>query len=147
MEDISGHSLRPGSEERVDSLRQRFAALGAQYDWRFDSWRAPWRRRQLIAFYLVPAALGVAIAFGGLALYDTVRRSEAAPLLSSTIISGAEPSSYSVSLEQRHLYAARGCKEAEEVGLAPARRGEPGYWPQWDGDHDGVSCELWGSAR
>ncbi|MFZ2030116.1 MAG: excalibur calcium-binding domain-containing protein [Vitreimonas sp.] len=139
MDDISDHSLRPGSEKRLRGLRQRFAGLGGHYDWRFDSWRAPWRRKQVIAFYAVPAALGVAIAFGGLALYDAAGHREAA--------SPSKLKSPSLSLEQRHLYAARGCAEAAEVGLAPARRGEPGYWPRWDGDHDGVSCELWRSAR
>lgn len=51
-----------------------------------------------------------------------------------------------MSMEERHQYAARGCREAAEVGLAPAYRGQPGYWPQWDGDHDGISCERWTSA-
>jgi hypothetical protein len=143
MEDISGHGLRPESEARADGLRQRFAALSGRYDWRFDSWSAPWRRGQVIAFYLVPAVLGVAIAFGGLALYDAAgRRDAAAPSFNTDGDMKAK-----LSLEQRHLYAARGCAEAAEVGLAPARRGEPGYWPQWDGDNDGVSCERWRSAR
>ena len=41
----------------------------------------------------------------------------------------------------RHLVAATGCGAAREVGLAPAHRGDPGYWARLDADHDGVSCE------
>jgi hypothetical protein len=143
MDDISGHGLQPESEARADGLRQRFAAFGGRYDWRFDSWSAPWRRGQVIAFYAVPAVLGVVLAFGGLALYDYLQRHE----VSAASFSKGDLKPSSLSLEQRHLYAARGCAEAAEVGLVPARRGEPGYRPQWDGDGDGVSCELWRSAR
>jgi hypothetical protein len=81
-----------------------------------------------------------------LALYNAAgrRNAEAPP---AVINADKEANSSSLSLERRHQYAERGCAEAAEVGLAPARRGEPGYWPQWDGDNDGVSCELWRSAR
>jgi hypothetical protein len=137
MGDISDQPQRPGPQTRLEGLWRR---EGEHYDWRFDSWGAPWRRKQVIAFYLVPAVLGVAIAFGGLALYDAAgRRDAATPTV--TINADKETNSPSLSLEQRHQYAARGCAEAAEVGLAPARRGEPGYWPEWDGDNDGVSCE------
>jgi hypothetical protein len=27
--------------------------------------------------------------------------------------------------------------------LAPARRGQPDYWPQHDADRDGIACETW----
>ncbi|MER8410500.1 excalibur calcium-binding domain-containing protein [Mesorhizobium sp. M1342] len=27
-----------------------------------------------------------------------------------------------------------------------ARRGEPGYWPTHDADHDGIACEPWHGA-
>jgi hypothetical protein len=29
------------------------------------------------------------------------------------------------------------------VGLTPARRGQPGYWPKHDRDQDGWACEPW----
>jgi hypothetical protein len=32
---------------------------------------------------------------------------------------------------------------ARMVGLAPARRGQPGYYPQHDRDKDGIACEPW----
>ena len=43
----------------------------------------------------------------------------------------------------RHRAAARNCNAARAVGLAPARRGEPGYYPQHDRDNDGIACEPW----
>ncbi|TCO64446.1 excalibur calcium-binding domain-containing protein [Actinocrispum wychmicini] len=33
------------------------------------------------------------------------------------------------------------CAIAREFGLAPIRKGEPGYRPELDGDHDGLACE------
>ncbi|WP_353646322.1 excalibur calcium-binding domain-containing protein [Mesorhizobium sp. WSM2239] len=32
---------------------------------------------------------------------------------------------------------------ARAVGVAPARRGQPSYWPSHDADWDGVTCEPW----
>lgn len=42
----------------------------------------------------------------------------------------------------RDVAAAINCDTAHAVGLAPARRGEPGYWPWLDHDKDGVACEA-----
>ncbi|MGO4722439.1 MULTISPECIES: excalibur calcium-binding domain-containing protein [unclassified Inquilinus] len=33
------------------------------------------------------------------------------------------------------------CASARLVGLAPASRGEPGYYSRHDRDDDGVACE------
>src|SRR5262245_28569086 len=33
------------------------------------------------------------------------------------------------------------CDTARSMGLAPARRGEPGYRPHLDADNDGIACE------
>ena len=43
----------------------------------------------------------------------------------------------------RHFAAAFGCDAARAVGLAPSRRGQPGYWPWLDLDGDGMACERW----
>jgi hypothetical protein len=43
----------------------------------------------------------------------------------------------------RHAAAAPNCAAARMVGLAPARRGQPGYYPQHDRDRDGIACEPW----
>src|SRR6266403_3948094 len=41
----------------------------------------------------------------------------------------------------KHIAAFPNCSAARAVGLAPARRGEPGYWSKHDADNDGVACE------
>ena len=41
----------------------------------------------------------------------------------------------------RHIAAAPNCTAARLVGLAPAARGQPGYWPGHDADRDGLACE------
>ncbi len=43
----------------------------------------------------------------------------------------------------RHVAALPGCDAARIVGLAPARRGEPGYWRRLDADRDGIACESY----
>lgn len=43
----------------------------------------------------------------------------------------------------RHIGASPNCNAARAVGLATARRGEPGYWPSHDADKDGIACEPW----
>jgi hypothetical protein len=48
-----------------------------------------------------------------------------------------------LSVALRHATAARNCTAARAVGLAPAQRGQPGYYPQHDRDRDGVACEPW----
>lgn len=152
MEDHDQHALKPGSAERADNLRQRFTKARLQYDWRFDSWSAPWRQTQLLGLrireYGVPAALGVAIVFGGLALFNALDAPN--PWIGSTAPAGVRTHAspfHSADMQRRHLYASHGCREAESVGLAPAYRGEPGYWPQNDGDDDGIACEWYGPRR
>ncbi len=43
----------------------------------------------------------------------------------------------------RHWLAAPNCFAARLVGLAPSRRGEPGYYVSHDADNDGIACEPW----
>jgi hypothetical protein len=52
-----------------------------------------------------------------------------------------------LSVTLRHLAAARNCDTARSVGLAPAQRGEPGYWARNDADNDGIACEPWPRRR
>ena len=42
-----------------------------------------------------------------------------------------------------HWLAAPNCAAARAVGLAPAYRGEPGYYIRHDRDLDGIACEPW----
>jgi hypothetical protein len=53
------------------------------------------------------------------------------------------PTKWTAEMQAKHLAARAGCREAQAQGLTPAHRGQPGYWPEWDGDGDGVSCENW----
>jgi hypothetical protein len=43
--------------------------------------------------------------------------------------------------QAKHYAAYPNCAAARAVGLAPAYRGQPGYWPQHDRDNDGIACE------
>ena len=52
-------------------------------------------------------------------------------------------SQWSPGMALRHAAAAPNCAAARAVGLAPAFRGQPGYYPQHDRDHDGIACEPW----
>ena len=45
--------------------------------------------------------------------------------------------------EAAHMIASANCAMARVVGLAAAYRGQPGYWPHLDADHDGIACEPW----
>lgn len=42
----------------------------------------------------------------------------------------------------KHLAAFPSCEAARAVGVAPASKGEPGYWQRHDADGDGTACEL-----
>ena len=43
----------------------------------------------------------------------------------------------------RHLTSVLNCDAVRAYGLAPARKGQPGYWPMHDADNDGIACEPW----
>ncbi|MFH1157632.1 MAG: excalibur calcium-binding domain-containing protein [Pseudomonadota bacterium] len=43
----------------------------------------------------------------------------------------------------RHIASFLNCDAARSLGLAPAHRGEPGYYPWHDRDNDNISCEQW----
>jgi hypothetical protein len=53
-------------------------------------------------------------------------------------------SPWSFVLTLKHFAAFPSCRVAEAVGLAPAHRGQPGYWPNHDVDNNGVACEAAG---
>jgi hypothetical protein len=45
-----------------------------------------------------------------------------------------------LSVALKHVTAAS-CATAHYVGLAPASRGQPGYWTHNDADDNGMSCD------
>jgi hypothetical protein len=60
----------------------------------------------------------------------------------------ARPWDYPPRAEQQRQLTAReasksysGCREIRRLGIAPLRRGQPGYRPWMDGDNDGLACE------
>jgi hypothetical protein len=59
------------------------------------------------------------------------------------LVNPPAPSPWSQDMTRRHHEARRNCNAARAVGLAPARRDEPGYWNHLDADNDGISCEPW----
>lgn len=98
---------------------------GGTHRWRRSGsapWRARLRREAPIASLICLPIILVAI---GVALYP--RRF---PDRSWTI-------------EIAHAIAATNCASARMMGLAPAGRGKPGYWPHLDRDNDGIACEPW----
>jgi hypothetical protein len=86
------------------------------------------RRRSL--FRKVPAALVIAIAVvavvAGVFIYDGSRYAKQFG---------------SWELAFKHMAAGPNCDSARRVGLADARKGQPGYYPKHDADKDGIACE------
>lgn len=50
-------------------------------------------------------------------------------------------SPWPVGVTVRHYFARINCDTARRMDLAPARRGQPGYWDHLDYDRDGIACE------
>jgi hypothetical protein len=113
---LKQHALNEAAERRLRRLQERFRAA---HRWRPDLC-AIWRR---LRYWMLPALLGICAGWGALGFYD-LSRSFGSPVLAF-----------------RHLAAAPDCKAARAADLAPAQRGEPGYWPMHDRDNDGIACE------
>lgn len=106
-------------EARIRRVNARFRAVTPR------RYRRRWRPS-------VPAVLiGVIIVgLGGTVL-----------MLPQTHLADPAMRAMSVKDKARHLLASPNCSAARLVGVAPAYRGEPGYWRNHDADHDGVACE------
>jgi hypothetical protein len=103
-------------EKELRSLRSRFAAIRNRAD----------RRARLLRFGRgMKAQLWIGGAVFCLAFF------------------GLLWSPFSVRDTIRHVLAFPRCDAARAVGLAPARRGSPGYWAHLDRDQDGIACETW----
>jgi hypothetical protein len=66
-----------------------------------------------------------------------------AAIVAFAVVWGLGSSPWPVMTTLRHIASAPNCGFARLVGLAPARRGEPGYWKRHDRDGDGIACEPW----
>lgn len=101
------------TDENAIALRERFAKVS-----RRAARRAFWKRLPNRALpWAAGYAIGVWLAVGFVML---------SPWPFETVI--------------RHVVAAPNCGAARAVGLAPAHRGAPGYWPWLDRDARGVAC-------
>ena len=111
-----------GPEVRAQRLKRRFQKVSRRLDQRVG-------RRQLLRSARMPVmvALGAGAITWGL----------------MTAPWSATESSWSAMTSAKHLPAAPNCDAARAVGLAPAYRGQPGYWPRHDRDDDGIACEPW----
>ncbi|WP_128935733.1 excalibur calcium-binding domain-containing protein [Bradyrhizobium zhanjiangense] len=117
--------VRPGSspEQRLRNLQRRFRAVSARHDrtTKLHSTKLRWAITALIAAAAILAA------------YPAIWLLVSSP--------------WSVTITLKHIASAPNCDFARLVGLAPARRGEPGYWKHHDRDGDGVACEPWRPRR
>jgi hypothetical protein len=52
-------------------------------------------------------------------------------------------SPWPTSVTLRHIASFPNCAAARVFNLAPAHRGNPGYYSRHDADNDGVACEKW----
>ncbi|WP_349645025.1 excalibur calcium-binding domain-containing protein [Bradyrhizobium manausense] len=114
----SPNPVRAGAEKRLRNLQRGFRAASARYDRQ--------RQRQTV--------IGVVIGVAAFAF-------------AFAVVWGLASSPWPVTTTLRHIASAPNCDFARLVGLAPARRGEPGYWQHHDRDRDGISCEPWPPPR
>jgi hypothetical protein len=108
-------------------LRDKFAAASRRAEQQHDDWfpvvsSRGAQRQRLLRWARYGAIVGTAL----LGVYVIFAASSWPPLTTA-----------------RHFAAFPDCDSARYVGLAPARRGEPGYWSHLDRDKDGVACEPW----
>ena len=72
-----------------------------------------------------------------------VLMASALAIASLALLIGLVDRDWSFTTKLKHIAAAPNCSAARAVGLAPARRGQPGYYFRHDRDQDGIACEPW----
>lgn len=103
-----------GAEKRLRALKSAFGAVSCKWD----------RKLSVGEFFRLASVFAVtAMSSFGFAWY-----------LSN--------SPWPVAVTLKHLAAFPNCQTAEMVGLAPSRRGQPGYWSHHDADDAGIACEV-----
>lgn len=111
-------TLRERDEEALE-LKRRFRAISSRIERRGMPQRL-WRRYKT---WLCAAAAAIVLCAGALYAWSV-------------------HTGWPVSTVLKHVASFPDCASAYSVGLAPARRGEPGYWWRHDADHDGIACEV-----
>jgi hypothetical protein len=102
---------RPGAEQRVSALRDRFRRLGRK--------RVPKSVAVIVIGLVVVATLALVQGFGS---------PQGAPWLSQAP-------------QSQRTTPYRNCAEARAAGEAPLARGHPRYGEHLDSDSDGWACE------
>ena len=74
--------------------------------------------------------------------YRSAKIAVLAAIVAFAVSWGLGSSPWPVMTTLRHIASAPNCGFARLVGLAPAKRGEPGYWKRHD-RRDGIACEPW----
>jgi hypothetical protein len=105
-------------DAKASILRRQFRRISRKYE------RAHSRRRILRRLTCMAGVAALVLA-----------------LLSVPVTIAAYRWDWPLATTTRHFLAWPNCGAAREVGLAPAFRGTPGYWPHHDADKDGIACE------
>ena len=113
--------------------RQRHTSL-AKFDALARKHQRATRRREILRWSAYGGAAAI-VGFG--AMWVALQP----PNLSSILPAMSSGSS------ARSVFYYRNCAEARAAGVAPIRRGQPGYRPGLDADNDGVACEPWRGRR
>jgi hypothetical protein len=108
------HNDIAGAEKRLSKLRRGFNRVSRK-------WSRSFRLRNF---------------------YHAVKLPTVAAIGSFAFIWYLMTSSWGVVPTLKHLAAFPNCAAARAVGLAPANIGQPGYWPHYDADGDGIACEA-----
>jgi hypothetical protein len=106
-------------ERAADELRLKFGRVTSRIEWRVRRVRRKRLRRALGIVTVWSVVLG-----------------------SASLIGTKVFSPWPVAATLQHLAAFPGCAAARAIGVAPARRGRPGYWGWQDPDGDGVTCDA-----
>jgi hypothetical protein len=77
-----------------------------------------------------------------LALYRRAMLSTAAGVASFALVWCSLSNPWTIAQTLKHLAAFPNCFATEMVGLAPANKGQPGYWPHNDPEGEGVACNT-----
>lgn len=112
-------AIQPGAHPSLDDPLERIVG-SAQLREHDAPTPSAWA---LLVYWLKPAVLGIGVGLGVALFFDLTDRFGSSRL----------------ALE--HLATIARCEDAEKLGHAPAREGEPGYWPHLDPDGNGIACE------
>lgn len=112
------HNDSAGAEKRLHDLKGRFNKVSGR-----------WERGARLRRFFRQLGLSVVVAICSFGFFWYLAES-----------------SWPVGVTLKHLVASPSCTAARMVGLAPARKGQPGYWSHLDADSDGIACEEFRSS-